>query len=356
MINLNFINRKPKLSPTGILAALCSAFLFGIGMPLCKLLLNEVNPWMLAGLLYLGSGVGLSVYRLLSHAPKVKMPRHDLIWFLSAILSGGIIAPVLLMLGLLATSASGASLLLNSESVFTTLVAWFVFKENFDRRIALGIIFIIAGATLLSWPNEVHFSELWPALAIIWACFMWAIDNNLTRKVSLYDATWIAAVKGLISGVVNITIAIILGAKLPPLLNLSGALVLGFVAYGVSLMLFVIGLRHLGAARTGAYFSIAPFIGALLALIMGEPLTLTLFISGALMAVGIWLHITEYHAHFHVHEAIEHSHEHRHDEHHLHDHDIAIKPGIKHRHLHKHAQISHTHAHFPDAHHLHKHN
>ena len=354
MIKLYFLNIKHSI-PTGILAALCSALLFGISTPLSKVLLNEVSPWMLAGLLYFGSGVGLSLYRLLSKAPKVTLPYRELIWFLGAILSGGIIAPVLLMLGLLGSSASNASLLLNSEGVFTTLLAWFVFKENFDRRIAVGMIFIVSGASLLSWPNEAYFYDVWPALAIMGACFMWAIDNNLTRKVSLHDATWIASVKGLTSGVVNLSLAISLGAELPPLLNLSGALILGFFAYGVSLMLFVIGLRQLGTARTGAYFSIAPFIGALLALMMGETLTVTLVFSGVLMGMGIWLHLTEQHIHLHTHEVVEHNHAHYHDEHHLHEHDSEVEPGVKHQHLHTHDPITHTHKHFPDTHHLHKH-
>jgi drug/metabolite transporter (DMT)-like permease len=276
-------------------------------------------------------------------------------WFAGAIAAGGIVAPVLLMLALTGMPASGASLLLNTEGVFTALLAWFAFKENFDRRIALGMLAIVAGAVVLSWPGETRFGGLWPALAILGACFAWGIDNNLTRKVSLSDATWIASVKGLVAGLVNLALAFALGATLPPAPNLVGAMIVGFLAYGVSLALFVVGLRHLGTARTGAYFSVAPFLGALLAVAMGEPVTLPLLLAGSLMAVGIWLHLTERHEHEHTHEVMEHEHEHLHDEHHQHAHDTPVPPGEKHRHKHWHEPLTHTHAHFPDSHHRHNH-
>lgn len=346
---------KNGLSQSGVLAALGAAVLFGAGTPLAKMLLNSVSPWLLAGLLYLGSGLGLTLYRLLSRAPSVSLPRNEALWFAGAIAAGGIVGPVLLMVGLAGMPASGASLLLNAEGVFTALLAWFAFKENFDRHIALGMIAIVAGALVLSWPGEAHFSGLWPALAILGACFAWGIDNNLTRKVSLTDATWIASVKGLVAGTVNLVLAFVLGTTLPPLPNLVGALAVGFFAYGVSLALFVIGLRHLGTARTGAYFSVAPFLGTLLAVAMGDPVTLPLLIAGSLMAVGIWLHLTERHEHKHQHEAMEHEHEHVHDEHHQHAHDEPVTPGTKHRHWHQHQPMAHDHPHFPDAHHRHDH-
>jgi drug/metabolite transporter (DMT)-like permease len=345
------------LRQAGVWAAFGAAMLFGAGTPLAKLLLKVVSPWLLAGLLYLGAGVGLSLYRYFSKAPTVKLPRHEALWFVGAIVAGGIIAPILLMFGLTGMPASGASLLLNAEGVFTALLAWFVFKENFDRRIALGMIAILSGAVVLSWPGEARFAGSWPELAVLGACFAWGIDNNLTRKVSLSDATWIASVKGLAAGSVNLTLAFIMGATVPPLPNLAGALVVGFFAYGVSLVLFVVGLRHLGTARTGAYFSIAPFIGTVLALAMGEPLTLTLVVAGSLMGLGIWLHLTERHNHTHVHQLLEHDHEHIHDEHHQHQHqhDILVELSTKHRHLHRHTPMTHFHPHFPNAHHQHKH-
>jgi drug/metabolite transporter (DMT)-like permease len=259
------------------------------------------------------------------------------------------------MIGLTGMPASGASLLLNAEGVFTAGLAWFAFKENFDRRIALGMGAIVAGAAVLSWPGEARFAGLWPTLAILGACFAWGIDNNLTRKISLADATWIASVKGLVSGGVNLILAVSLGASMPALPNVAGALMVGFLAYGVSLALFVIGLRHLGTARTGAYFSVAPFFGALFALLMGEPVTMPLLIAGALMALGTWLHLTERHEHAHDHKEGWHDHEHVHDEHHQHPHDVPVTPGTRHRHLHWHQPLIHTHSHFPDAHHRHTH-
>lgn len=349
------MNWKVGLRRLGVPAALGAALLFGAGTPLAKWLLDAVSPWLLAGLLYLGSGLGLTLYRVLIKSPAVRLPRNEVTLFAGAIFAGGIIGPVLLMIGLTGMPASGASLLLNAECVFTALLAWFVFKENFDRRIAFGMGAILAGAVVLSWPRDVRFAGLWPMLAVLGACFAWGIDNNLTRKISLTDATWIASVKGLVSGVVNLVLAFSLGASMPALPNLAAAMVVGLFAYGVSLTLFVVGLRHLGTARTGAYFSVAPFFGALLALLMGESVTMQLLIAGSLMALGTWLHLTERHEHGHTHVEMEHDHEHVHDEHHWHDHDYSVKPGSKHRHLHWHKPLIHTHSHFPDAHHRHTH-
>jgi drug/metabolite transporter (DMT)-like permease len=343
------------LRQPGVTAALAAALLFGAGTPLAKQLLEIVDPWLLAGLLYLGSGAGLMLYRRLIRAPAVRLSRSEAPWFAGAILAGGIIAPVLLMVGLTAVSASGASLLLNAESVFTALLAWFAFKENFDRRIALGMLAIVAGALVLSAPGEVNIAGSWSILAILGACFAWAIDNNLTRKVSLTDATWIASVKGWISGSVNLGLAFALGASVPALPSVAGAMLVGLLAYGVSLALFVVGLRHLGTARTGAYFSVAPFFGALLALLMGDRVTIPLLLAGTLMGLGTWLHLTERHDHEHTHETIEHDHEHYHDEHHQHTHDFPVSSGIKHSHPHRHEPLPHAHPHYPDAHHRHDH-
>ena len=334
-----------------IIASLVAALLFGASAPIAKWLLRDASPWILAGLFYLGSGVGLSLYRLVSHAPAVTLQRGEAGWLAGAVLSGGVLAPVLLMYGLANMPASGAALLLNAEGVLTAMIAWFVFKENFDRRIALGMVAIAAGAIILSWPGEARFSGAFPGLAILGACLCWAIDNNLTRKVALADATWIAAVKGTVAGSVNLVLGVMLGAELPDWWTVQAAMVVGLLAYGLSLVLFVVGMRHLGTARTGAYFSIAPFFGATLAVLSGEPVTLPLLLASALMAVGLWLHLTERHEHQHTHEAMEHSHEHVHDEHHQHLHKSPVLPGTKHTHLHRHEPMVHIHAHFPDAHH-----
>jgi drug/metabolite transporter (DMT)-like permease len=350
------MNSNYGLCHPGVLAALGAALLFGSGTPIAKLLLFGINPWLLAGLLYLGSGLGLALYRFATHATAGKLLPGEWPWLLGAILSGGIIAPVLLMFGLTSLAASEASLMLNAEGVFTVLLAWFVFHEHFDRYIVLGMIAIIAGAVVLSWPGEAGVSGVWPVFAVLGACLSWGIDNNLTRKVSMSDATWIASMKGLAAGSVNLVLAFITGASLPPLANRTGALVGGWLAYGVSLSLFVIGLRHLGTARTGAYFSVAPFFGAVLSIpLLSEPVSLRLLIAGAFMALGVWLHLSEHHIHPHSHESIEHEHEHIHEEDHQHSHEDSELSGKKHAHIHKHENVKHIHVHYPDIQHRHKH-
>jgi drug/metabolite transporter (DMT)-like permease len=304
----------------GIAAAMGAALLFGAGTPLAKLLLASVGPWMLAGLFYLGSGVGLTLVRRAVKATPVKLAKGEAVWLGGATLAGGVVGPLLLMVGLSAMPASGASLLLNAEGVFTAVLAWVVFRENFDRRIALGMVLIAAGAVVLSWPAEVSFAGMWPALAVLGACFAWGVDNNLTRKVSLHDATWIASVKGLVAGSVNLAPALAVGDKIPGGATVAAAMAVGFLAYGVSLALFVVGLRHLGTARTGAYFSVAPFFGATLAWLGGEPLTTGLLSAGVLMGVGVWLHLTERHEHEHAHGELVHTHAHYPDTEHRHPH------------------------------------
>ncbi|MBI1827284.1 MAG: EamA family transporter [Planctomycetes bacterium] len=350
------MNLRHRLRKPGVLAVLGAAILFGSGTPLAKWLLSSVNPWLLAGLLYSGSGAGLSLYRYVRNAPTRKLLPGEWIWLSGAIFAGGVVGPVLLMFGLTQTPASGASLLLNAEGMFTALLAWFAFRENFDRRIALGMGAIVAGTVVLSWPGEARFASAWPALAILGACLAWGIDNNLTRKVSLADATWIAATKGLAAGGVNLTLAFLLGAKWPSLFNVAGAMLVGWLSYGASLALFVVGLRHLGTARTGAYFSVAPFFGAILAIpLLGEQVSQRLLIAGPLMGLGVWLHLTEHHRHEHTHEAMEHEHEHVHDAHHQHKHDASVPVGTKHSHSHRHEVLTHSHEHFPDVHHRHGH-
>jgi drug/metabolite transporter (DMT)-like permease len=252
--------------------------------------------------------------------------------------------------------ASGAALLLNAEAVFTALLAWFVVRENFDRRIALGMALIVAGAAVLSWPGEAGFSAAAPALAVLAACLAWAIDNNLTRKVALADARFVAMVKGLAAGATNTMLALLLGARLPELPVCAMAALLGFAGYGISLALFVRALRDLGTARTGAYFSTAPFAGALLGLaLLREAVTYELVVAAVLMAWGVWLHLTERHVHLHAHEPVEHTHEHEHDEHHRHGHVEPVAPGVRHTHRHTHEHMTHSHPHYPDSHHRHEH-
>ena len=329
--------------------------LFGAATPIAKLLLDSVSPWLLAGLLYTGSGIGLGLFRLVRRSPRVHLQRGELLPLVGAVFFGGMLGPVLLMFGLSNMPATGASLLLNAEGVFTALLAWFVFRENFDRRIAIGMAAIVAGAVVLSVPTGADLGSVWPSLAVLGACLCWGIDNNLTRKVSLKDATWLAAVKGGVAGPVNLILAFLLGAQLPALGNIVAAMVVGFFAYGVSLTLFIIAMRHVGTARAGAYFSIAPFFGAVLAVIMGDAATIPLVVAALLMAVGVWLHLTERHEHEHTHVSQTHEHWHVHDEHHQHEHSPDDPPGEPHTHTHRHGRLRHSHPHVPDMHHQHKH-
>ena len=350
----------------GVMYALGAALLFGMGTPLAKLLLAEVSPLMLAALLYLGSGLGLALVRAVRRERAVLPQGLQWLWLGGAVMAGGVVGPVLLMLGLQNFPAADASLLLNSEGVLTALLAWFVFKENFDRRIALGMLAIVAGGLCLSWPRDgaPGGGSVGPALLIVAACLAWAVDNNLTRKVALLDAGFIAMSKGLVAGSVNLGLAWVSGASLPGAVIVAQAALLGFASYGASLVLFVLALRHLGTARTGAYFSIAPFAGALLAvLLLGEPVTLPLLMGAVLMGIGVALHLTERHSHSHTHEPLLHDHEHSHgdsngeggDVHHAHQHAEPVAPGVRHQHEHQHVSLAHTHAHFPDAHHRHSH-
>lgn len=344
---------------TGILLAIASAALFGASTPFAKILLGAVDPWMMAALLYLASGIGLAVVhasRAALRIPATEAPlrRADIPWLALVVLSGGIAGPVLLMLGLSRTDAASASLLLNLEGLATMGIAWLVFRENVDRRLLVGALAILAGAALLSWQGSAALDA--GAALIAAACLCWGIDNNLTRKLSSADPVQIAMIKGLGAGGANLALALIGSAAVPSTGLVAAAAIVGFLGYGLSIALFVLALRHLGTARTGAYFSLAPFVGAVLAVLMlGEPLSGRLLLAGLLMGIGLWLHLSERHDHLHTHEATEHEHRHMHDEHHQHAHAPGDPPGEPHTHWHRHEPMTHRHAHYPDLHHRHRH-
>ena len=334
--------------------------LFGASTPIAKSLLHGVSPQVFAGLLYIGSGLGLSVVwvirRRQGRRPDAPLVKRDVPWLAGAVLFGGVLAPLALMAALVRTPASASSLLLNLEGVFTALIAWVVFAENVDRRIALGMLAIIVGGAALSWQGHVSWGGATGPVLVMCACLAWAIDNNLTQKVSASDPVQIAAIKGAVAGSVNLAIGLSLGGSLPALPHIGETLSLGFLSYGVSLVLYVIAMRSLGTARTGAYFSLAPFVGAAGSLLfLHDPVTPLFFVAAVLMAVGLWLHLTERHEHFHQHEPLTHSHRHVHDDHHRHQHGVDDPPGEPHTHRHTHDALAHSHAHFPDIHHRHGH-
>ena len=346
------------------LFALLAAALFGASPPLAKLLVGELSPMVLAGLLYLGSGLGLCAVwvgralrggaRTASEA-EAPLQRGDYPWLGGAILSGGVLAPVLLMWGLSGADAAGASLLLSAEGVMTTLLAVVFFREAVGGRVWLACLVMLAGGVLLSRGEDGGWGFSLHAVAVLAACVMWGLDNNLTRHISSGDAVVIAMIKGLVAGGINLVLGLALGGTLPSFGPVAAALGLGAASYGISLVLYVLALRHLGSARTAAHFGTAPFIGAgLSVLLLGEPLTVMLLVAVALMAVASWLVLTERHAHEHGHAMLRHVHEHVHDEHHQHIHGEETGVG-PHTHAHSHAPLQHSHAHLPDIHHRHRH-
>lgn len=345
---------------TGVTVALASALLFGITTPIAKQLLLGTQPLLIAGLLYLGSGVGVSILRWVQDRgwSATGLNARDWPWLALTTLVGGIIAPALLMVGLARADAASASLLLNLEVVFTAALAWLVFREPANSRVVWGLAAIFAGSLNLVWPARFSAAHDLTGLAlIVAACLCWGVDNNLTRKLSAGDARVLAAVKGLVAGVTNTALAFALGAALPDVPHLLATVLLGFLGYGLSLVLFIVSLRNLGAARSGAYFATAPFVGAAAAMVMsGASGDVTFWVAALCMGTGVWLHVTESHAHEHTHELLQHSHPHAHDEHHQHPHPFSWDGKEPHTHEHAHGGLRHSHTHFPDIHHRHGHN
>ncbi|HNY11095.1 MAG TPA: DMT family transporter [Candidatus Wallbacteria bacterium] len=350
---------------SNVIYAIAASLLFGLSTPFSKILLGEVNSFMLAGLLYFGSGAGLLIYMAVRSAIAAKniekeanLSAPDYKWLAGVTFFGGFLGPVLLLYGLNNSTASAASLLLNMEGVFTALMAWFVFNENFDRRIAAGMAAITLGGVALSWGGTPDMAGLLGPVSIMLACFCWAIDNNLTKKISAADPFQIASIKGLIAGGTNLLISFfVLKIGFPGMTAIISSCAIGFLGYGLSIALFVLSLRHIGTSRTGAYFSLAPFFGAAASIaIFGEPVTLSFFIALILMGIGVWCHLSESHDHEHFHEFIEHEHAHSHDDlHHDHVHEAECAADGKHSHRHTHKEKEHSHFHYPDLHHHHGH-
>lgn len=338
------------------LLALISAALFGAAAPALKPVAADLNPVLLAGLLYLGSFLGLLAAwaaRRETHE-EARLERRHLPALGGAILAGGVLAPVLLVWGLSGLAASAASLLLSAEAVLTMLLAALLFHEPIARRVWMAAVLVLGAGALLAWTPGLAVPVSIHAIAILGACLLWGLDNNLTGRISLADPYAIAMWKGLVAGSVNTALGFALAPAMPDRSWLV-ALVVGAFGYGASLVLYVRALRHLGTARTSAHFGTAPFFGAAIAIaVLGEPLTWVVVAAFLLAVSGTWLALSERHVHEHDHEALEHEHRHVHDEHHQHGHTGEDGPE-PHSHPHRHGRLRHRHAHFPDAHHRHRH-
>jgi drug/metabolite transporter (DMT)-like permease len=347
-----------RLYAKGPVYAVIAAALFGASTPLAKLLIGDIDPVLLASLLYLGSGAGIFLLRWIRHisepaAGEARLEPRDYPWLAGAILAGGVIAPISLFFGLQTTPAATASLLLNFEIVATTLIAALIFAEYIGRRIMAAIVIITIASIMLSWNATGQIGFSFAAAAIIAACVFWGVDNNLTRMISGKDPMVIATVKGFCAGGISLALAVITGSTLPAFWTVAAVLGVGVLTYGVSIVLFVRSLRDLGAARTSAYFAAAPFIGSFLSLLIFQDVPgAEFFISLPLFLAGVLLLASERHVHRHLHERMVHVHRHRHDEHHTHPH--AGEDIEEHVHEHIHEPIDHEHSHAPDIHHRHE--
>ncbi|MEA2626569.1 MAG: hypothetical protein QOD06_2614 [Candidatus Binatota bacterium] len=349
--------REQTTARRGAVCGLLAAALFGVSPPLAKLLLGEVTPQVLAGLLYLGAGVAVGLYRWLSPSTEPPLRRPDLPLMAAVVLTGGVVGPLAMLLGLQRTTAVAGALLLNLEAPFTILLAAAVFGEHLGRQAVTAALLIVAGALLLSvQPGQVGAHGAGVLLLAI-ACAAWAIDNNLTQRLSLHDPVAVVRVKTLAAGSVNLLLGLwVAGGALPGAAVIVAALLLGSVSYGASVVLDVYALRLVGAAREAAYFATGPFFGALAAkAILGERLGFSASAAAVLMAGGIVLFLRERHVHLHGHQELDHTHAHVHDRHHVHEHGSADPAGDPHVHRHRHTNFVHAHAHVPDAHHRHRH-
>jgi len=343
------------------LQALLAAVLFGASAPLAKLLLGEIQPIMLAGLLYLGSAIGLGLLHLAASVKtkpemaEASLKGKDYAWLLGAVLAGGIAAPILLLVSLQKTPASTASLLLNFEAVATASIAWLFFREAIGRRALAAILLITLAGIFLSLDTSGRWGFSLGALGILAACLFWGLDNNFTRNISSKDPVLITLIKGLAGGTFSILLALSLGNEFPSVGKLLAVLALGSLSYGASIVLFIRAMRGMGAARTSALFNISPLVGVILSiLLLRDQPGWMFFATIPILAVGAVLLMTESHVHTHLHPVVTHEHAHTHsDGHHTHNHDDVVNGS--HSHLHEHEEITHAHIHLPDTHHRHAH-
>jgi len=354
------LERKP------VLFAIIAASLFGLSTPFSKLLTGYINPVALAGLFYLGVFTGLSLYWLIvqvirkiqgknNEKPYAPLSSKDFIWLSGATISGGVLAPICLMLGLTQTSGFTASLLLNLEAVATAFIAIIIFRENAGKYAWLALVSMTIAGVFLTWDNTAGMLNLDGPVLIIMAMICWGIDNNLTRHISDKNPVQISIIKGLIAGSISIAISLILGVKILPDRNILFALLVGALCYGISLVFFIKALRILGAYRTAVFFSFGPFIGAIASLFLfNERIGWTMVPGVIFMIIGVRLIINEAHLHVHGHKELYHTHQHTHDDmHHIHEHPEG--DDVCHLYDHVHKELEHDHSHYPDTHHRHDH-
>lgn len=341
----------------GAIFGLLSAALFGLSAPIAKRLLADTSPQMLAGLLYLGAGSCISLYRRLApRRAEAPLTKSDGPRLLALAACGGVVGPLCMLFGLDRVSAVTGSLLLNLEAPCTMVIAVLFFREHLGRYAAGAILLILAGAASLKLETGAQGADLLGVLLLTAACAAWALDNNLTQALSLRDPFAIVQFKTLAAGCFNLVVGCALTGQIPAATTIALALTLGAVSYGASVVLDAYALRLVGAAREAAYFATAPFIGALAApLITEESLGWRDGLAMLLMGLGVGLLLRERHSHFHRHEALRHSHRHVHDEHHQHRHGPQDPVGEPHAHEHEHAPLAHDHPHVPDLHHRHRH-
>lgn len=341
----------------GALYGLGAAACFGISTPVAKLLLGNTAPQLLAGLLYLGAGLALTGYRVVRReSTEAALRLADLKLLLPVILSGGVVAPVLMLVGLSELGPMTGSLLLNLEAPFTMLLALLFFGEHMGRRALVAAALIVSAAVILRAQSGPLGGELSGAILIALACGCWALDNNLTQRLSKRDPLSIVQAKTLAAGTTNVALAFGSGHALPDAPVVGTALAIGAISYGLSVLLDAYALRLIGAAREAAFMATAPFMGVLAAAaIFRVPPTSLEWVALATMLAGVGLLVSEQHSHLHRHERLKHEHVHEHDEHHRHTHGPGDPPGEPHSHLHEHEAIEHSHPHVPDVHHRHRH-
>lgn len=353
---------KSKIYP--MTQAILSALLFGASAPLSKVLLGSIEPIPLASFLYIGSGIGLLILQLIKRfirkqdVSEAQLSPKDIPWLMGSILFGGVAAPVILMTSLRVTAASTASLLLNFEGVATTMIAVLFFKENIGKRIWVAVLLITSASILLSWNFSNQWNLSFGALGIVLACLCWGIDNNFTRNISSKNPFTIVIVKGLGAGLFSLFLALSLKIHIPSLKIILAAMLLGFISYGFSIVLFVLAMRNLGSTRASTLFGTAPFIGATMSFILLRDVPNSMFfMSVPTMIIGTILLLQEKHNHLHIHEYTQHEHRHNHtDCHHIHENaDVQILINKYHSHSHTHEKIEHIHEHSPDTHHRHSH-